>query len=156
MLRAQITRALLRWSVTNGGRLIGDSASRNLVFASFRFPPEVTSVTLRWYPRYSLSYRDVGELLVEPGITVDHVTSACLHAQDAAEISTGKAYPDPIGKWLTRRLSRVWISRWAALWRPNYATTAGSWLGMAWTSCSPRPRRRSLRWCGPDACQADR
>jgi transposase, IS6 family len=44
------------------------------VFAGFRFPPEVISVTVRWYLRYGLSYRDVEELLAERGVTVDHVT----------------------------------------------------------------------------------
>ena len=31
-------------------------------------------VAVRWYLRYSLSYRDVEELLAERGIQVDHVT----------------------------------------------------------------------------------
>ena len=39
------------------------------VFAGFRFPPEVISVAVRWYPRYGLSYRDVEELLAERGVT---------------------------------------------------------------------------------------
>jgi transposase, IS6 family len=43
-------------------------------FAGFRFPPEVIVLALRWYLRYSLSYRDVEELLAERGIAVDHVT----------------------------------------------------------------------------------
>ena len=43
-------------------------------FAGFRFPPEVIMLAVRWYLRYSLSYRDVEELLAERGITVDHVT----------------------------------------------------------------------------------
>ena len=43
-------------------------------FAGFRFPPEVIVVAVRWYLRFSLSYRDVEELLAERGITVDHVT----------------------------------------------------------------------------------
>ena len=43
-------------------------------FAGFRFPPEVIILALRWYLRYSLSYRDVEELLAERGIAVDHVT----------------------------------------------------------------------------------
>jgi transposase, IS6 family len=34
----------------------------------------VISLAVRWYLRYGLSYRDVGELLAERGITVDHVT----------------------------------------------------------------------------------
>ena len=43
-------------------------------FASFRFPPDVIVLAVRWYLRFGLSYRDVEELLVERGIEVDHVT----------------------------------------------------------------------------------
>src|SRR5947209_11025723 len=43
-------------------------------FAGFRFPPDVIVIAVRWYLRYSLSYRDVEELLAERGIAVDHVT----------------------------------------------------------------------------------
>jgi len=42
--------------------------------AGYRFPREVIGVAVRWYLRYSLSYRDVEELLAERGIEVDHVT----------------------------------------------------------------------------------
>jgi hypothetical protein len=41
--------------------------------AGFRVPPEVIVATFGWYLRFSLSYRDVDELLVERGIEVDHV-----------------------------------------------------------------------------------
>ena len=34
-------------------------------FAGFRFPPDVIVVAVRWYLRFGLSYRDVGELLAE-------------------------------------------------------------------------------------------
>ncbi len=43
-------------------------------FAGFCFPPDVIVLALRWYLRFSLSYRDVEELLAERGIEVDHVT----------------------------------------------------------------------------------
>jgi transposase, IS6 family len=43
-------------------------------FTGFRFPREVIVLAVRWYLCYGLSYRDVEELLVERGITVDHVT----------------------------------------------------------------------------------
>ncbi len=43
-------------------------------FAGFRFPPEVIVVTVRWYLRCNLSYRDLEELLAERGVEVDHVT----------------------------------------------------------------------------------
>ena len=39
---------------------------------SYRFPPDVIILAIRWYLRYGLSYRDVEELLAERGITVDH------------------------------------------------------------------------------------
>jgi transposase-like protein len=34
----------------------------------------VISLAVRWYLRYSRSYRDVEELLAERGVKVDHVT----------------------------------------------------------------------------------
>src|SRR6266545_4425569 len=43
-------------------------------FAGYRFPPEVITLAVRWYLRFGLSYRDVGELLAERGIEVDHVS----------------------------------------------------------------------------------
>jgi IS6 family transposase len=43
-------------------------------FTGFRFPPEVIMLSVRWYLRFGLSYRDVEELLAERGIDVDHVT----------------------------------------------------------------------------------
>jgi IS6 family transposase len=38
------------------------------------FPPEVILLSIRWYLRLGLSYRDVEELLAERGVEVDHVT----------------------------------------------------------------------------------
>jgi transposase-like protein len=38
------------------------------------FPAEVIVVAVRWYLRFNLSYRDVGKLLLERGVEVDHVT----------------------------------------------------------------------------------
>jgi IS6 family transposase len=43
-------------------------------FAGFCFPPDVIVLAVRWYLRFSLSYRDVEELLAERGVEVDHVT----------------------------------------------------------------------------------
>ena len=43
-------------------------------FAGFRFPPDIIVLSVRWYLRYNLSYRDIEELLVERGVDVDHVT----------------------------------------------------------------------------------
>jgi hypothetical protein len=42
--------------------------------AGFCFPPEVIVLSVRWYLRFALAYRDVEELLAERGIEVDHTT----------------------------------------------------------------------------------
>ena len=42
--------------------------------SGFRFPPEVILLAVRWYLRYSLSYRDLEGHLAERGIDVDQVT----------------------------------------------------------------------------------
>ena len=39
-----------------------------------QFEPEVILLALGWYLRFSLSYRDVEELLAERGLHADHVT----------------------------------------------------------------------------------
>jgi transposase-like protein len=43
-------------------------------FAGFRFPSDVIVLAVRCYLRFSLSYRDLEEMLAERGIQVDHVT----------------------------------------------------------------------------------
>ena len=43
-------------------------------YARHRFPPEVIRYAVWLYLRFTLSYRDVEELLAERGIDVDHVT----------------------------------------------------------------------------------
>jgi transposase, IS6 family len=40
----------------------------------WRFEPEVILLAVGWYLRFSLSYRDVEDLLAERGLLVDHVT----------------------------------------------------------------------------------
>src|SRR5437762_11676346 len=44
------------------------------IFKWRHFAPEVILCAVRWYLRYSLSYRDVQELLVERGLKIDHTT----------------------------------------------------------------------------------
>jgi transposase-like protein len=49
-------------------------SSERWILLAADLSPEVTSVAVRWYLRYGLSYRDVEELLAERGVMVDHVT----------------------------------------------------------------------------------
>lgn len=43
-------------------------------FKGSHFPKEVIMQSIRWYTSYSLSYRDVEELLEERGVELDHAT----------------------------------------------------------------------------------
>ena len=57
-----------------------------------QFEPEVILLAVGWYLRFSLSYRDVEELLVERGLSVDHVTVwrwvQALRPRNSAPIAT--------------------------------------------------------------------
>ncbi|MBC7926180.1 MAG: IS6 family transposase, partial [Bryobacteraceae bacterium] len=47
---------------------------RQLLFKWRQFEPEIIVCAIRWYLRYSLSYREFQERLAERGINVDHST----------------------------------------------------------------------------------
>ena len=40
----------------------------------FRFPKDIILLSVRWYLRFGLSYRDLEEMLEERGICLDHTT----------------------------------------------------------------------------------
>src|SRR5947199_3293449 len=48
--------------------------NRPKLFKYRHFEPEVILLCLRWYLRYSLSYRDLEEMMAERGLSVDHTT----------------------------------------------------------------------------------
>jgi putative transposase len=45
-----------------------------LKMTGMRFPKEIILVCIRWYAAYSLSYRNLEEMMEERGISVDHST----------------------------------------------------------------------------------
>jgi len=47
---------------------------RTALFRGRHFEDVLIILCVRWYLRYSLSYRDLEEMLVERGLLVDHVT----------------------------------------------------------------------------------
>jgi putative transposase len=47
---------------------------RKISNAGYRFPPEVIDHTIRLYLRFTLSFRDVEDLLAERGIAVSYET----------------------------------------------------------------------------------
>src|SRR5689334_6967864 len=55
--------------------LLSLSAKHRLRLFKWRdFEPEIILLCVRWYLRYSLSYRDLEEIMVERGLSVDHTT----------------------------------------------------------------------------------
>ena len=50
------------------------ASSVSCLFKWRQFEPEVILLAVDWYLRFSLSYRDVEELLAERGLHADHVT----------------------------------------------------------------------------------
>src|SRR5947207_2804557 len=48
------------------------SKNRPALFRGRHFQDEIIVLCVRWYLRYSLSYRDVQELMAERGLSVDH------------------------------------------------------------------------------------
>ena len=47
---------------------------RPALFKWRHFEPEIVVCAVRWYLRFSLSYRDVEELLIERSLPADHTT----------------------------------------------------------------------------------
>ena len=47
---------------------------RPVLFKWRHFEPELIVCAVRWYLRFSLSYRDVEELIMERGLLADHTT----------------------------------------------------------------------------------
>src|SRR5262249_29759731 len=48
--------------------------SRPALFRGRHFEDTIIILCVRWYLRYSLSYRDLEEMMIEGGLTVDQVT----------------------------------------------------------------------------------
>lgn len=64
----QRTARLIGWSQ------MANLRQRPLIFKWRHFEPHIILCSVRWYLRFSLSYRDVQELLTERGVEVDHST----------------------------------------------------------------------------------
>ena len=48
--------------------------SQPKLFKYRHFEPEIILLYVRWYSRYSLSYRDLEEIMAERGLCVNHTT----------------------------------------------------------------------------------
>src|SRR5580698_7849658 len=103
-----------------------------------QFEPEVILLAVGWYLRFSLSYRDVEELLAERGLRADHVT---------------------VWRWVQRYAPEM-ERRLRSRLRPT--TTVGEWTkptsgsrasGSIYTGLSTPAVRRSTSFCRLNATQ---
>jgi len=87
---------------------------RPKLFRGRHFQDEIIVLCVRWYLRYSLSYRDLEEVMAERGLSLDHSTIARWVLRYAPELS----------KRIRRHLRRPGSS-----WRVDetYVRVGGAW-----------------------------
>jgi len=71
-------------------------------FSGRHFPKDIILMAVRWYVAYSLSYRDIEELMAERGVKVDHSTINrwVIHYAPQLEIEFRKKYKaQPNSSW---------------------------------------------------------
>src|ERR1700738_1456696 len=98
---------------------------RPALFKWRHFQPEIIVCTVRWYLRFSLSYRDVEELLMERGLPADHTTILALGAALSPELKRCRRELKPTnGSW---RVDETYICQggnWRYLYRAVDSTGA--------------------------------
>ena len=114
------------------------TASVSGLFKWRQSEPEVILLAVGWYLRFSLSYRDVAELLVERGLPVEHATSGdgCSDTplKFDANCDRGSGQPTTVGGWM----------------RPTFGLRASRCI---YTRSSIPPVRRSTSLCRLNAPQ---
>ena len=90
-----------------------------------QFEPEVILLAVGWYLRFSLSYRDVEELLAERGLRADHVTVWRWVQRYAPELQRCLRRPEPTNdSW---RMDETYVrvkGKWRYLYRAVDSTGA--------------------------------
>ncbi len=81
---------------------------RPALFKWRHFEPEIIVWAVRWYLRFSLSYRDVEELLTERGLRADHTT--VWRWVQLTEREMPRELKPTNGSWRVRR--NVHLPRW--------------------------------------------
>ena len=73
-------------------------------FKGRQFFKQVILMSVRWYTAYSLSYRNIEELMLERGINVDHSTInrwvLSYSPKLLAEFKKGKTRSTRVGEWM--------------------------------------------------------
>ena len=105
---------------------------RPVEFKWRQFEPQLILMAVGWYLRFSLSYRDVEELMQERGMSADHVTVWRWIQRYAPE--------------LERRL-RSHLKPTNKSWRVDetYIRVKGKWTYLEWSKYSNSLKIRKLR-----------
>ncbi|MFF2343863.1 IS6 family transposase, partial [Bacillus mycoides] len=79
------------------------------------YQPDIILLTVRWYLRYNLSFRDLVEMMEERGLSISHTTIMRWVHQYAPELD----------KWIRRYLKQINDS-----WRVDetYIKVKGQWM----------------------------
>ena len=115
-----------------GWRMLLLASSVCGLFKWRQFEPEVILLAVGWYLRFSLSYRDVEELLAERGLRADHVTVW----------RWVQRYGPEMEQRLRRRLKPTNHS-----WRVDEPTSGLRASGCIYTGLWTPPVRRSTSFC---------
>ena len=88
-------------------------------FKRHRFPPDVIRQALWLYFRFTLSFRDVEEMLAERGIEVSYETIRCWNLKFGREFARNlrRSGPKPTGRWHLDEMVVKICGRRMWLWR---------------------------------------
>ena len=89
------------------------SQNRTALFRGRHFEDLIIILCVRWYLRYSLSYRDLEEMMMERGLLVDHVTiwRWVQHYAPILNQRLRREVRHPNGSWrVDERMSRLAVS----------------------------------------------
>ena len=103
---------------------------RPALFKWRHFEPEIIVCAVRWYLRFSLSYRDVEELLMEWGLSADHTTIWRWVQRYAPELNKRcrRELKPTNGSW---RVDETYICQggsWRYLYRASTGATIDFWF----------------------------
>jgi putative transposase len=92
---------------------------RQISYAGYRFPPEIIEEAIRLYFRFTLSFRDVEDLLADRGIMVSYETFRrwVNHFGPMIAADLRKRRPKPHAIWHLDEVYRWIASRMVYLWR---------------------------------------
>ena len=106
-------------------------SKRPALFRGRHFTEEIIVLCVRWYLRFSLSYRDLEELMTERGLSVDHTTVWRWVQRYAPELDR-RVRPELKRTSTSWRVDETYVrvsGRWTYLYRQG--TEAGTEAGAA-------------------------